>query len=212
MGFPIGTLDPPPTTGQGRKFVAATGYESRQDLEMHHWPELREKVNDLLKLVFPGRGIDGDLKQLVFTAASLASGCLHCQSHGSYHLHKLGVADERIQALWSYRTSPEFSDAERAALDLAFAAGVSPNVVEPENYVELRKHYSNDQIIEILAVIAVGGFLNRWNDTIATVTDQESIDFAERVLRPVGWSSGKHTGAAEEQRKGHPITLGYIDR
>ena len=192
--------------------MAATGYEGRQNLEMHHWPELREKVNDLLRLVFPGRGIDGELKQLIFTAASLASGCLHCQSHGSYHLHKLGVADEKIQALWSYRTSPEFSDAERAALDLAFAAGVSPNVVEPENYAELRKHYSNDQIIEILAVIAVGGFLNRWNDTIATVTDQESIDFAERVLRPVGWNSGKHTGAAEEQRKGHPITLGYIDK
>ncbi|MDE0256625.1 MAG: carboxymuconolactone decarboxylase family protein, partial [Rhodospirillaceae bacterium] len=157
-------------------------------LEMHHWPELRQSVNDLLRLVFPGRGIDGELKQLIFTAASLASGCLHCQSHGSYHLHKLGVSDERIQALWSYQTSPEFSDAERAALDLAFAAGVSPNAVEPENYVELRKHYSNDQIIE------------------------ESIDFAERVLRPVGWNSGKHTGAAEEQRKGHPITLGYIDR
>ena len=171
---------------------------------MHHWPELREKVNDLLRLVFPGRAIEGDLKQLIFTAASLASGCLHCQSHGSYHLHKLGVADERIQALWSYRTSPEFSDAERAALDLAFAAGVSPNVVEPGHYVELRKHYSNDQIIEILAVIAVGGFLNRWNDTIATVTDQESIDFAERVLRPVGWNSGKAHRGPGRTTKGAP--------
>ena len=79
--------------------MTETGYESRQDLEMHHWPELREKVNDLLRLVFPSRGIDGELKQLIFTAASLASGCLHCQSHGSYHLHKLGVADEKIQAL-----------------------------------------------------------------------------------------------------------------
>ena len=192
--------------------MSSEGYRDRQNLEMHHWPELREKVNTLIKTVFPSRGIDGELKQLVFTAASLASGCRHCQSHGSYHLHTLGVPDEKIQALWSYQTSSLFSESERAALDLAFAAGVAPNAVEPENYVELRKHYSNDQIIELLAVVAISGFLNRWNDTIATVTDQESIDFADRVLRPVGWDPGKHVGAAEEQRKGHPITLGYIDK
>ena len=192
--------------------MSSESYRDRQDLEMHHWPELREKVNTLIKTVFPSRGIDGELKQLVFTAASLASGCRHCQSHGSYHLHQLGVPDEKIQALWSYQTSSLFSEPERAALDLAFAAGVAPNAVEPENFAELRKHYSNDQIIELLAVVAISGFLNRWNDTIATVTDQESIDFADRVLRPVGWDPGKHVGAAEEQRKGHPITLGYIDK
>ncbi len=73
----------------------------------------------------------------------------------------------------------------------------------------MREHFTNIQIIEILAVISVGGYLNRWNDTIATVTDQESIDFADQVLRPVGWAPGKHVGAAAEQRKAHPITLGW---
>ena len=37
----------------------------------------------------------------------------------------------------------------------------------------MRKHFTDIQTIEIMAVIAAGGFLNRWNDTIATVTDQE---------------------------------------
>ena len=187
-------------------------YENRQNLEMDHWPELRQTVNMLIKLVFPDREVTGELKQLVFTAASLASGCRHYQSHGSFHLHRLGVPDDKIQALWSYQTSEHFSDAERAALDLALAAGVCPNASGPENFVELRKHYTDTQIIEIMAVIAMGGFLNRWNDTIATVTDQESIDFANRVLRPVGWDQGKHTGVEEEQRRGHPISLGCIDK
>ena len=71
------------------------------------------------------------------------------------------------------------------------------------------KHFSNIQIIEIMAAIAAGGFLNRWNDTIATVTDQESVDFAKRVLGPVGWDMGKHTDEAEEQRKAHPLTMGW---
>ena len=188
------------------------GYNDRQNFEMEHWPELRESMNNLFKLVFPSREVSGELKQLVFTAASLASGWLHCQSHGSYHLHAIGVSDEKIQALWNYQDSDLFSEPERAALDLAYAAGVAPNEVKPKNYVELRKYFSDIQIIELLAVIACGGFLNRWNDTIGTVTDQESIDFANNVLRPVGWEPGKHVGMPEEQRKAHPISLGWTDK
>ena len=184
-------------------------YQDRQEFEMGHWPELRETCNQMIQLVFPEREVSGELKQLVFTVASLASGCRHCQSHGAYHLHKIGVPDEKIQALWSFETSDLFTDAERAALRLAMAAGVAPNMTEPENFVEMRQHFTNIQIVEILAVIAVGGYLNRWNDTIATVTDQESVDFADQVLRQVGWDPGKHVGASEEQRKAHPITLGW---
>ena len=184
-------------------------YQDRQEFEMGHWPELRETWNQMIQLVFPEREVSGELKQLVFTVASLASGCRHCQSHGAYHLHKIGVPDAKIQALWSFETSDLFTDAERAALRLAMAAGVAPNMTEPENFVEMRQHFTNIQIVEILAVIAVGGYLNRWNDTIATVTDQESVDFADQVLRQVGWDPGKHVGASEEQRKAHPITLGW---
>jgi len=192
--------------------MQSEGYKDRQNFEMENWPELRESMNNLFKLVFPAREISSELKQLVFTAASLANGCLHCQSHGSYHLHAIGVSDEKIQALWNYQDSDLFSEPERAALDLAYAAGVAPNAVEPNNFVELRKHFSDIQIIELLAVIACGGFLNRWNDTIGTVTDQESIDFANSVLRPVGWQPGKHVGKPEEQRKAHPITLGWTNK
>ncbi len=188
------------------------GYHDRQNFEMENWPELRESMNNIFKLVFPTREVSGELKQFVFTAASLASGCLHCQSHGSYHLHRIGVSDEKIQAMWTYQDSDLFTEAERAALDLAFAAGVAPNAVEPQNFEELRKHFTDTQIIEILAVIAVGGFLNRWNDTIATVTDQESVDWASEVLAQVGWDAGKHTGDKEEQRKAHPITLGWTNK
>ena len=187
-------------------------YHDRQNFEMERRPELRESMNDVFKLVFPTKLVSGELKQFVFTAASLASGCTHCQSHGSYHLHRIGIPDEKIQALWSYQTSELFDDAERAALDLAFAAGVAPNLSEPAHFEELRKHFSDEQIIEILAVIAVGGFLNRWNDTISTVTDQESVDYAERVLKPVGWERGKHQGDVSEQRKAHPITLGWTNK
>lgn len=187
-------------------------YEDRQNLEMGHWPELRESWNDLLKLIFPTRETSGELKKLVFLMASVASGCRHCQSHGAYHLHMIGMSDEKIQAVWDFERSDLFTDAERAALSLALAAGSTPNATEPEHFVEMRKHFSDIQTIEILSVIAAGGYLNRWNDTIATVTDQESIDFANRVLQPIGWDAGKHVGEAKEQRPAHPVTLGWTKK
>jgi len=76
----------------------------------------------------------------------------------------------------------------------------------------VRAHYSNTQIIEILAVNSLAAWLNRWNDTIATVTDQESVDWATENLSGVGWHIGKHTGDSEEQRKAHPINMGWINK
>ena len=192
--------------------MTKSDYSNRQEFEMELWPELRETWNQMIKLVFPEREVSGELKQLVFTVASLASGCRHCQSHGAFHLHQIGVADEKSQALWSFEESELFTDAERAALRLALAAGATPNATTPEIIEELRQHFTNIQIIELMAVIATGGYLNRWNDTIATVTDQESIDFANRVLQPVGWDAGKHVGEKSEQRKAHPINLGWSNK
>lgn len=184
-------------------------YQDRQDFELDHWPELRQKVNELVNLVNSERTISREFKSMLFTMASLSSGCTHCQSHGAFSLNRMGVETERIQAIWEYETSELFSPAERAALDLVRAAAQSPNASQPEHFDELRKHYSNEQIIEILAVNCLAGWLNRWNDTIATVTDQESVDWASENLSGVGWSVGKHVGKSHEQRKGHPSSVGW---
>jgi len=186
-------------------------YQNRQDFELDQWPELRKMVNDLVNLVNSERTVPGELKKMLFTMASVASGCTHCQSHGAFSLNKMGVETERIQALWQYETSDLFTDAERAALDLMRASAQSPNATKPEHFEELRKHYSAEQIIEIIAMSCVAGWLNRWNDTIATVTDQESVDWATENLSEVGWVRGKHVGEAHEQRKGHPSSVGWTE-
>ena len=120
--------------------MTKSDYSNRQEFEMELWPELRETWNQMIKLVFPEREVSGELKQLVFTVASLASGCRHCQSHGAFHLHQIGVADEKIQALWSFEESELFTDAERAALRLALAAGATPNATTPEIIEEFLTH------------------------------------------------------------------------
>jgi hypothetical protein len=114
------------------------------------------------------------------------------------------VPDWRILALWKFESSPLFGDAEPAALQLARASAVVPNAVRPEHFEELRRHFNDRQISELLAVIALGGFLNRYSDTLAVVTDSESADWACQFLTPAGWRPGKHTGSAEERRPAFP--------
>ncbi|TAK42248.1 MAG: carboxymuconolactone decarboxylase family protein [Betaproteobacteria bacterium] len=180
-------------------------YHDRQNLEFFRWPELLQRFQSLVELVMvtPGN-LSRQLRSELFTMASLAGGCQHCQAHGAYTLHMMGVDPDRIRDIWRFEQSAQFSEAERAALRLAGDGALVPNMVEPGHFAELRRHYSDRQIVEMLAVISLAGWYNRWNNSIATVTDRESAEWAEANLKAVGWKLGKHAGADHEQRRRHP--------
>ena len=187
-------------------------YNNRQSFEMDQWPELQEAFLKLVKTVQADRELSRQQKIELFTMSSLSNCSTHCQSHGAFRLDSMGVDKERIRAIWQYETSDLFSPGERAALDLVQAAAQSPNASTPEHFEKLREHYTDAQIQEVIAVSSLAGWLNRWNDTIATVTDQESVDWATENLSDLGWRAGKHTGEKSEQRKAHPVNVGWVDR
>lgn len=70
--------------------------------------------------------------------------------------------------IWEYESSPLFDEAERAALRFAQAAVSIPNMVTDEDFETLRQFYDDEEIVEILLVICLSGFLTRWNLTMAT--------------------------------------------
>lgn len=180
-----------------------TDYENRQNWDLGAWPEMYGTLKQLQGLIFlspPGL----ELNLLVFTVSSLAAGCRHCQAHGAYGASRQGVSTEKIQALWEFETSEHFDDRERAALRFGLAAGTTPSAVTPDHHADLREHFADEEARTLISVVALGGFMNRYNDALATVTDQESVDWAAANLSPVGWDIGKHVGAVEEQRSGPP--------
>jgi alkylhydroperoxidase family enzyme len=180
-------------------------YQDRQNLEFFRWPELMQNFRALVELVMVSpANLSRQLRSELFTMASIAGGCQHCQAHGAYSLRLMGVDPDRIRDIWTFEQSAEFSDAEKAALRLARDGALVPNMVEPGHFADLRRHYSDRQIVEMLAVISLAGWYNRWNNSIATVTDRESVEWAEANLAAVGWELGKHAGAAHEQRRMHP--------
>ena len=105
---------------------------------------------------------------------------------------RLGVDEAKFDAVWEFRTSPLFTDAERIAIEFTIAASAQPNEVTDELFARMRGHWTDSEIVEITGVIALFGFLNRWNDTLASPLEKEPIAIGEKHLAKKGWSVGKH--------------------
>lgn len=171
---------------------AAMGFLPNSMLTMAHWPDLVRAFGALGGTVLGGGEVDLGLKQLVAFVASTAAGCRYCQAHTAHTAERRGVSAAKLQAAFEYETSPLFSEPERAALRVAAHGGMVPNAVEANHLAELAKHFSARQVTEIVAVVALFGFLNRWNDTMATALEDAPKFFADTHLGPRGWSAGKH--------------------
>ena len=164
------------------------GYVPNAHLTMAEKPELLMAFSNLAMTIFQSEGIDMQTKQLIALASSLSSGCKYCQAHTSHGAERAGTKEEKIAEILNYAESDYYSDEERAVLDLAFASGRAPNISNAAHFNELKKYFSDDQIIDIVSVISMFGFLNRWNDTLGTKLEDIPRDFVEEKLKPLGWS------------------------
>ena len=173
--------------------AAAMGFEPNSMKVMAHRPNILRGFLALMGAVIgPDAVLDPGLRQMVAHIASSAAGCRYCQAHTAHGADHAGVSREKIEALWSYTDSPLFTEAERAALSLAQAGGSVPNQVEAAHFDAVKAHFSDAEIVEITAVIAAFGFLNRWNDTLATTLEDSPRAFAQANLGSAGWALGKH--------------------
>lgn len=175
---------------------ARQGYVPNSQRVMAYKPELlkafgalREAVNFQTEASVPLA-----LKYMIANAASLTAGCMYCTAHTANGSGRSGVEDAKIAAIWEFETSDLFSEAERAALRFAQAAAAVPNMATDADFADLRKHFTDYQVVEIVSVISMFGFLNRWNDTLATELEEKPAAFADRTIREQGWDAGKHKG------------------
>ena len=169
------------------------GFVPNSILIMQRKPKLAKAFAQLTAAIWDPEGkVDRGFKRLIAHVASRAAGCQYCMAHTAGGALHFGVEDAKLAAVWDYQTSPLYSDAERAALDLAVAAASVPNAATDEMFVTLRKYWSEEQIVEIVATIAMAGFLARWNGTMATPLEDEPLGVAQEHLAPHGWSAGIH--------------------
>jgi uncharacterized peroxidase-related enzyme len=170
------------------------GFVPNSMLTMGHNPELLEAFSALGRVAMgDGSSIPAGLRWLVAHVASRASGCRYCIAHTAHNgAAAAGLEAAKFEAVWEFETSPLFDDAERAALRVAAAAGSVPNETTDAMFHALRSHYSDREVVDIVAAVAFFGFLNRWNDTMATALEGAPLQFAAQHLAKSGWTPGKH--------------------
>jgi uncharacterized peroxidase-related enzyme len=178
-------------------FEGTLGFAPNSVLTMMHRPALARAFTELNRAVMVNQGrVTSELKRLVGHVASRVAGCRYCQAHTIRAAARFGPGDgadaQRLAEVWSFRSSALFTQAERAALEFAAAAASVPGAVDESIANDLRRHWDDGEIVELTGVVALFGFLNRWNDAMATELEAPAAADGQRWLAPQGWSAGKH--------------------
>jgi uncharacterized peroxidase-related enzyme len=188
---------PPNTTPELKShfdfFLGTLGFTPNSVLTMQRKPELVKAFAQLNAAVMSPQGdVDLGFRRLIGHVASKASGCLYCQAHTLLGAKNFGVSEAKLTAAWNYAQSDLYSAKEKIALDFALAAASQPNSVTDELFAQLRTHWSEGEIVEILSVVAMFGFLNRWNDSMATPLEAIPEQVAQAAAGTHGFDKGKH--------------------
>jgi len=162
---------------------------------MAHRPDIARAFTNLNIAVMTDYGtVTPEFKRILGYVSSHASGCMYCQAHMILASERFNASEERLEDVFNYAESAHYSAAEKCALDYAHAATQVPNAVTQEMGAALNAHWSPEAIVEITAVVAPFGFLNRWNDSMGSALEDLPTSKGEaRLAKTTGWSVGKHT-------------------
>jgi AhpD family alkylhydroperoxidase len=125
-----------------------------------HGQEAQRAMAALERYIFSS-GLDHKLIHLLKLRASQINGCAFCIDMHSKDARALGETEQRLYALDAWRETPFYTERERAALEWTESVTlVSQTHVPDETYENLRKHFSEKEIVDLTLLVAV---INVWN-------------------------------------------------
>ncbi len=174
-------------------FNETLGFCPNSVLTMQHRPAISKAFINLNKAVMANEGrVTSALKRMIAWVSSNATGCRYCEAHAIRAAERYGAEQEQLDNIWEYRTHSAFSEAERAALDFSLQASRVPNGVDDLIKKRLYQHWNEGEIVEMLGVISLFGYLNRWNDSMGTSIEGGAVESGDLYLGKHGWNEGKH--------------------
>jgi len=174
-------------------FNETLGFCPNSVLTMQHRPAISKAFINLNKAVMTNEGrVSSALKRMIAWVSSNSTGCRYCQAHAIRAAERYGAEQDQLDNIWEYKTHTAFSEAERVALDFSLAASQIPNTVDDTLKQRLHSYYNEGEIVEILGVISLFGYLNRWNDSMGTSIENGAVQSGELYLVKYGWTKGKH--------------------
>ena len=174
-------------------FNETLGFCHNSVLTMQRRPAISKAFINLNKAVMANEGrVTSALKRMIAWVSSNSTGCRYCQAHAIRAAERYGAEQEQLDNIWEYKTHPAFNEGERAALDFSLAASQVPNAVDEHIKKRLYDYWDEGEIVEMLGVISLFGYLNRWNDSMGTSIEGGAVESGEQYLGKHGWEKGKH--------------------
>ncbi len=174
-------------------FNETLGFCPNSVLTMSHRPHIAIAFINLNKAVMKNEGrVTSALKRLIGFICSESAGCRYCQAHTIRAAERYGAEKEQLENIWEYKTHSSFSEAERVALDFSLAAAQQPSAVDETLKKRLYSHWNEGEIVEMLGVISLFGYLNRWNDSMATRIEDDAVQSGKDWLQPISWEASRH--------------------
>lgn len=183
----------PQAEEMARFYEETLGFTPNSLFTMMHRPRIAAAFLEMNQAVMENKGrVSSALKREIAYLSSMTTGCRYCEAHAIRAAERYGSAQDRMNNIWEYKTYPAFTEAERAAFDLAIAASQVPNTVDEALAENARNYWDQGEIVEIMGVVALFGYLNRWNDSMGTQLEEPAADSAQKLLGHKGWNRGKH--------------------
>ena len=154
-------------------------------------PPIAYAFINLNKAVMENKGnVTSKIKRLIGYLTSTVTGCNYCRAHTISAAERYGSNSDQLNEIWDFRKSKRFNEKEKAAFEFAIAASSIPNKVDEQISSELKKYWDDGEIVEILGVISLFGFLNRWNDSMGTPIEDGALESGKAYIKD--WHPDKH--------------------
>jgi len=134
-------------------------------------PTAMKPIMELMKAA-QSQGLPQELMEMIHLRVSQINGCSFCVDAGLKNLRKLGTSDDRVGLVAAWREAPYYTDAERAALELAEASprlADRADAVPDEVWERATSHFDEKQLASILLMTAVTNLFNRLNAPVRQV-------------------------------------------
>jgi 4-carboxymuconolactone decarboxylase len=128
-----------------------------------HVPPLLRGYGALEQATAKLHRVDERLMNLAELKTATLTHCEYCIDLGSQIARRSGISDEHLLALAHYRDSALFTDLEKLVLDYATGMSRTPVEVSDDLVAELRRHFTEAQIVELTHVIALENHRGRFN-------------------------------------------------
>ena len=173
-------------------FNETLGFCPNSVLTMQKKPDLAQAFVNLNKAVMNNTGtITSEFKRIIAYISSNTAGCRYCQAHTIRAAERYGGEKERLMQAWDFENSTLFTNVEKVALRFTIAASSIPVNITEELNNSMHESWDEADILEIMSVVALFGFLNRWNDVMGTSLEEDAKQSAKSLLG-TQWEIGKH--------------------